>query len=51
MKYNRYRKLEISTTPTKVKLQEPAYSQALSQENSIGGVKIKKEREADKLDI
>ena len=33
---NRNRKLEISTAPTKAKSREPAYSQALVQNKSIG---------------
>ena len=35
-KYYRNRNLEISTVPTKVKLREPAYSQALNQIKKIG---------------
>src|SRR6218665_3017659 len=41
------RNLEISTAPTEVKLQEPAYSQALNQ-NKIDRQGIKRVRQAER---
>ena len=42
--FNRNCKLNISTAPTKVKLWEPAYSQALNQNKSIDMQRVKIQR-------